>query len=99
MSKLESSEQKKILRWIEQQPVTYVRKIIQANKSGTLDTVICHYGYFIAMEIKRQGKEADQLQKYNINQIHNADGFAFVVHNVEEAKQAFQTVQFLKGIT
>lgn len=99
MINLESAEQTKILRWLERQPATYVRKIIQANKAGTLDTVICHHGYFVAMEIKRHGKEADPLQKYNINQIHNADGFAFVVHSVEGAKQAIQTVQFLKGIT
>ena len=91
---LESHHQAKILRWIEKQPNTYVRKIQSANKAGTLDLVGCYNGLFFAIECKKVGETPDPLQVYNIKQIHKANGYAFVCFYLEDAQRAFEVMEY-----
>lgn len=59
---------------------------------GLPDLVGCYHGYFLAMEVKKPGKDATPLQAFTIQQIRLAGGIAGVVHSVEEALDLLGTV-------
>lgn len=78
----EARLQAKMLKRLEKEG-WYARKVIAANKKGTLDIFGCAYGKFFAIEVKLPGNEASALQEENIEQIHSADGIAVVLWSME----------------
>lgn len=51
------------------------------GRAGIPDVIICHRGYFIAVECKATPKEQPTaLQSREISLIREAEGFALVIH-------------------
>lgn len=86
----ESELQRKILNYIKSKG-HYCFKVIQANKSGVPDVIVCRHpdGKFIALEIKRPSVKAkgSELQEYNVSCINEAGGQALVVNNLDDVKK------------
>lgn len=67
----------------------------KCGRKGILDCILCFYGCFIAVELKRDLNESDGtgLQKYNINLIIKAGGFGIVCDNVENVILKLKTIK------
>jgi len=89
--KAESTIQGEILEYLSAK--SYVRKVITANKSGTLDIIGCFHGLFYSLEVKRQGEGASTLQAVNIMKIRENGGLAFVVTSLDEVKKSFEKLE------
>ena len=83
---LESTIQKKILRYLKEHPDVYSFKAITANRKGVPDVIVCYKGKFIGLEVKRPGGKPTKLQEHNIEQIKQSGGYAGIVYDVEDVK-------------
>lgn len=59
---------------------------------GLPDLIGCYHGYFVAMEVKKPGGRATDLQAFTLQQIRAAGGYATVIHSFEEAEAFLGTV-------
>ena len=50
------------------------------QRAGTPDLLICHNGKFIAVELKAKKGKATPLQEYELKQIRQSGGLAFVLY-------------------
>ena len=82
----EQNIQKKIISYLQKEAGAYVVKTVVSNRAGVPDLLACIGGRFVAIEVKRPGKDATPLQRYNIGAILEAGGTAFVAHGVDEVK-------------
>jgi Holliday junction resolvase len=53
---------------------------------GIPDIIGCYLGRFLALEVKRPGKDATPLQAHTIERIIRSGGISGVIHSVEEAE-------------
>ena len=74
-------------------PNNYIRKNEQVVKAGDPDIMICHYGLFIAIEMKQPGKHPTALQKLKLAQISACGGVCGVAHSLEEFKDIIQRAE------
>jgi Holliday junction resolvase len=82
----ESKHQKKIIDYLKSLG-WYIIKVSAATRAGVPDLICCDTkGHFWAFEVKDTGNVASKLQEYNIQQINNCSGSAFVVYNLEQVK-------------
>lgn len=59
----------------------WYEKIQQVTIRGTPDLIACINGKFIAIELKASAEaKIDEIQKYKLQQIKNARGYAIIVH-------------------
>ena len=70
----------------------YARKVVPI-RAGTLDTVACCKGLFIAIETKTEIGETSKLQDYNVKMVHKAEGIAFVARSVQDVKDYFEKIK------
>lgn len=90
---LESTLQAKILKFLALQDDLFCFKAITTNKRGVPDIICCYKGKFIAFEVKRDTKcKASNLQDFQMWQIKNSGGSAFVVSSVEEVDSILKNV-------
>jgi hypothetical protein len=59
---------------------------------GLPDLIGTYQGYFVAMEVKKPGGKATDLQAFTMKQIRTAGGYATVIHSFEEAVAFLDTV-------
>lgn len=59
---------------------------------GLPDLIGVYHSYFIAMEVKKPGGRATDLQAFTMQQIRAAGGYATTIHSVEEAIDFLGTV-------
>lgn len=59
---------------------------------GLPDLIGTYHGYFIAMEVKKPGGHATDLQAFTMEQITTAGGYAAVIHSFEEVEDFLATV-------
>lgn len=81
----EAQLQAKIIKLLEAHGY-YVRKIINANKSGTPDLLCCSPdGKFIGIEVKSPGrlKNVSKLQQYNLDEISKRGGVALAIDDID----------------
>ena len=85
---------------IQKEIITYLKSIgaytfktISSNRGGIPDVIACIDGKFIALEIKRPGREATPLQKLEIQKIINAGGVAVVVSSIYEVKTILKRIE------
>lgn len=69
----------------------FAESIQQQSITGSSDKIICIWGRYVAMEIKKSHKNADKptkLQQYKLDQVSRCGGLALVVSpdNWEEIK-------------
>lgn len=50
------------------------------SRVGTPDIIACINGHFVAVEVKATNGRPSELQKYHINQIKEAGGFAVILY-------------------
>lgn len=73
-------------------PNLYAEKAIISNKRGAADIKLCYKGRYVALEVKRAGKEATPLQAYNIERIRKAGGIGEVVYSLEQVKEIISSM-------
>lgn len=87
----------------------WYQKISDRFTSGLPDFIVCCYGYFIAIEVKREGDKpknhpwqdfalAEPIQAFTLQKISNADGNCVAVDNVEDVRQLLNAVSLLKRL-
>lgn len=94
--KPETRFKEKVFRWfdflihVEKVEIWYT-KVQQVGIRGTPDILLCLYGDFWAIELKRNQTEcADRLQTHQLEQIKKAGGYACVL--APEQWEHFQAV-------
>lgn len=82
MSQLESVFQKKVVADLKKLKNGWFFKSQEVARRGIPDIIMCLWGLFIALELKRDEKEkADPLQLHTLNKIEDkAHGIAYVVN-------------------
>jgi len=88
----ESKIQAKIIEYLRSQAI-YTIKVVAATQAGNPDIIGCYRGKFIAIEVKRPGKNLTPLQESKAEQIKKAGGHFAVAHSLDEA------INFLRSIT
>lgn len=65
------------------------------QRSGVPDFLVCYYGNFIAIELKRpDGKgELSPQQEIELNKISNADGWVIVADNMEKITTVIELIK------
>jgi hypothetical protein len=93
MDTLEAPLRKKILKRLrEEGGFWYHPAGNPMTMAGIPDLIGCYKGRFVGLEVKRPGKPLTQLQAHTLKRIKAAGGVAAVVHSVEEALEALQSV-------
>jgi hypothetical protein len=59
---------------------------------GVSDIICCHWGRFIALEVKTKTGSLSVNQKLFIGDVKASGGFAFTVRSIEEVQLAFEQV-------
>lgn len=88
---LESTIQGKIIKYLES--ISFVRKVVTANRSGTPDISGCYKGLYFSLEVKQPGEGASTLQAVNTLKIRENLGLAFVVSSLDEVKNIFESLE------
>lgn len=72
--------QKKIIDWLEKEGAWVVKFHASGmTKKGVPDLLVCWKGNFLALEVKTNSRTTE-IQKYQIDKIIKANGYAFVVN-------------------
>lgn len=85
--------QNKVLRFLEEQGGYWHKVHVSSfSSAGIPDIIGCYKGRFVALELKRpDGKgRVSELQKYHIEKINEAGGYAAVISSIEELKELFK---------
>ena len=78
MKKLETLFKDRVMKFLEDIPKSYFVKNQGVSTRGLPDIFGCINGRFIALELKKSGKEReDQLQTYILERITKGGGLAF----------------------
>ena len=94
MSQLESRIQTNCINWYKRTyPTNYIKKNEQVVKSGDPDIFICHYGVFVAIEMKQVGKSPTKLQTLKLEQIRASGGYVGVAHSLQEFKDIIEEAE------
>ncbi|MBX3045152.1 MAG: VRR-NUC domain-containing protein [Candidatus Kapabacteria bacterium] len=88
--RLESKEQKLIMEYLRK--ISYVKKVIVANESGTLDIIGCYRGRFYSIEVKKRGETPSTLQQINMKKIREHGGIAFWTDTFDKVKDIFKNL-------
>jgi len=91
----EQDIQKKIIKYLESLPNSYVIKTIATNKAGVPDIISCIKGKFVAIEVKtfKTRNNVSELQRYHLNKIKEAKGYSLVAYNVEMVKDFIKELE------
>ena len=83
----EAAVQKKILDWLKREGYWAV-KVGLSNRNGCPDILASIDGYFVGVEVKNTGKikNVSVLQRYQINEINNSGGLAFVTDSLTDCQ-------------
>lgn len=86
----ESKVQSKILKWLKANG-HYNFKTVVCNRSGIPDIIGCTtWGQFYAIEVKFGYNKASKLQDWNISEIRERCGIAFVAYDLETVIGEFE---------
>lgn len=88
----------KVRRDLEELERTWICKIQQVAKRGDPDFILCVNGQFVALELKKDGKEKpDPLQYHKLEKIIIAGGLAYVAHP-QNWKKIYETLKRFSSI-
>lgn len=64
------------------------------SRKAILDIILCFYGVFVSIEIKRPDNSygVQPLQNYNIKMIKEAGGYAFSANNKEDVMHTLENI-------
>lgn len=92
----EGAFQKKVLADLKRLPQCDVLKTQERGRHGVPDIILCLRGSFVAIELKREGKDATKLQELKLLRIRHAQGLAFVAKPSTWPEQ-YKILENLKG--
>lgn len=77
----EKNFENKVKKFLEENDAWFVKFFANSyTKSGIPDILACVNGHFVGIEVKAQNGRPSELQLYNVDKIHEAGGFAFVLY-------------------
>lgn len=77
----EKNFENKIKKFLESEGCYFVKFFANSfTKAGVPDILCCCNGYFVAIEVKAANGKPSDLQLYNVQQIRESGGFAWVVY-------------------
>ena len=88
----ETTFQRKVMAELKKVSKPY--KISDRFRAGIIDIITCYRGIYIALELKVEPNKATPLQEYEIEEIRNHKGSAFVVTLLKNG-----TIKILDGIS
>ena len=92
-NKKESSIQDTIIEYLKSVGAYVVKVHVSSYQSqGTPDILCCYRGIFIGFELKKPGETASDLQKYRIEQIQRAGGFAYIADSLKRVKEVLYDI-------
>jgi hypothetical protein len=77
--------------------VLYYRPVPGVFGARFLDYVVCAYGFYIAIEAKREGKDATDKQYLKLKDIEAAGGATFVIDSQEDVAALAKFLNFCKN--
>jgi Holliday junction resolvase len=82
------------LDWLKSQGYWAV-KVTQCNRNGCPDILASIDGCFVGIEVKNTGKikNVSVLQRYQINEINNTGGLAFVTDSLPDCQIKIKTIK------
>ena len=90
MSGEESKTQAKILVWLKANNY-WVFKTIVCNRNGIMDIICCSpKGKFIGIEVKSRTGQPSRLQSWNIQEVLNRGGIAFIARDLDTVKKILE---------
>lgn len=74
--------EEKVKRFLKEQGCWFIKYWAGSKftKSGIPDILACINGYFVGIEVKAQNGRPSDLQLYNVREIRDAGGFAFILY-------------------
>ena len=68
---------------------------MQCNRNGCPDILVSIDGCFVGIEVKNTGKKnnVSVLQRYQINEINNAGGLAFVTDSLSHCQSKIKLIK------
>lgn len=94
----ESYEKAEIKKYLDSIGAWYMLPYMAGRgKSGVPDILACIKGAFVAIEVKREGKQPTPLQWKRMDEIRQAGGWAFwgTAHYVKGEMEKFRTMGLL----
>lgn len=77
----EKTFENKVKKFLDSQGAWYVKFFANSyTKSGIPDILACVNGYFVGVEVKAPNGVPSELQKYNVQKIREAGGFAVILY-------------------
>lgn len=77
----EKNFENKIKAYLKEHNAYFVKFFAnRMTKTGVPDILACVNGYFVAIEVKAEHGKPSELQKYNVREINNADGYAVILY-------------------
>ena len=71
----------KIKAYLQTRGAYFVKFFANAfTRSGVPDILACVNGYFVGIEVKAKDGRPSELQLFNVRQIREAGGFAFILY-------------------
>lgn len=67
------------------------------TRVGTPDIIACVNSHFVAIEVKAENGRASELQKYHVQQIKDAGGYACIVYPKDFENLKSDLEKILKG--
>ena len=106
----ERNLQTRIIKAIRQKygKSVWVLKVNDSTRVGIPDLIICFYGLFVSVEIKKhiwnnatkkyeQGRELTPMQEYNIKEINLAGGSAFMAYTLATVMKKLDRIYKMKA--
>jgi hypothetical protein len=95
----EGKIKKKVTAVLKKHGCYYFMPVQTGFGKKTLDYLICHGGYFFAVETKAPGKSPTALQQATIREIKAAGGTSFVIDSEEGANLLDRFLEKISGDT
>ena len=91
---LEKSIVAAIMRYIKTIPHCFTWKTHGGmyGTAGMPDIIICLNGRFVALEVKTSTGKLTKIQESTLNRIKDANGYAFKVTSLQEAKEIIKSL-------
>lgn len=89
----------KLKKMLKRFPTIYVFWPVQFGYGvKTLDCLICANGHFIAIEVKRKGKDPTPLQEKTLRDIFTAGGKTFVIDGTDRLNTVDEVYAYIKTL-
>lgn len=91
MKRTEKQFENEVKQWLKEHGAWFLKTWSNGvQRAGVPDILCCYKGKFIALELKRKNGIVSDLQKYEIEKIRKAGGFAMVMRDETDDFETFK---------